>query len=149
MNKLSESGLKLLKQLEGLRLRAYQCSAGKWTIGYGCTIMPSGFSVQKGDVLASERAADVLLEKTLVNFERVVNSVVTVHLNQNQYDAIICLCYNIGLCAFRRSTLLRLLNAGKKEEARLEFYKWKYVKGKVSESLRKRRIKEADLFVKH
>lgn len=148
MRKLSQNGLNLLKGFEGLSLTAYQCDAGVWTIGYGCTSTLDGYEVKKGDKLASRRVAEVLLQKKLESFEKAVNQYVNVPLNQNQYDALCLLCFNIGVRAFRHSTLVSLLNRKEYAQARLQFYRWKFVNGEINEGLRLRRIKEANLFIK-
>lgn len=139
---ISENGINLIKQFEGLKTQAYLCQAKVWTIGYGHTL-----GVKQGDVCTISEASDLLKEDILI-FEKSLNNLVLVPLNQNQYDALICFIFNIGCGNFKKSTLLKLLNNADYNGAAAEFCKWIYVKGKVSEGLRRRRIAEKELFLK-
>lgn len=103
--KISVNGIYLIKEFEGLNLTAYQDSAGVWTIGYGHT----GPDVKRG-LKISEQDADALLRDDLHAAEQAVARHVKVHLNQNEFDALVSLVYNIGAAAFRKSTALRRLN---------------------------------------
>ena len=138
--KISEKGLNLLKEFEGLRLEAYQCSAGIWTIGYGHT-----YKVKRGDIITKEKA-ELLLRNDLGFTENKIEELVKVPINQNQFDALVSLAFNIGVGAFNTSTLLRKLNTGDYEGAASEFPKWRKAKGIVVEGLVKRREKEQALF---
>ena len=53
--KIGQAGLALIKQFEGCRLAAYQCSAGVWTIGYGHTA-----GVHKGMKITQAQAEEYL-----------------------------------------------------------------------------------------
>lgn len=101
----SENGVEILKRFEGLELEAYQDIAGIWTIGYGHT----GPDVEPG-MKISERDAEALLRSDLKPREQAVSSAVKVQLNQNEFDALVSLVYNIGAAAFRSSTALKRLN---------------------------------------
>ncbi len=103
----SQTGIDLIKHFEGLRLESYQDIAGIWTIGYGHT----GPEVQAGQVISESEAED-LLRQDLSRFEDGVSRSVKVDIDQNQFDALVSLSYNIGLAAFKGSTALRLLNSG-------------------------------------
>ena len=81
--KIGTQGLELLKHFEGLELNAYQCAAGVWTIGYGHTK-----GVQKG-MSISEEAANEMLAEEMTEYEKYVNTYVTVELNQCQFDAMV------------------------------------------------------------
>lgn len=105
--RISESGIALLKRFEGLELEAYQDIAGVWTIGYGHT----GPDVTPG-MRITEREAEALLRRDLKSREDAVSRLVTVPLNQNEFDALVSFVYNVGAEAFRRSTALRRLNRG-------------------------------------
>lgn len=144
MKYLSENGIKLLKNLEGLRLQAYQCSAGRWTIGYGHT-----GGVKAGDVI-TQAQAEVLLTADLVRFESAVNKLVKAPLNQNQFDALVIFCFNVGFGndGFGGSTMLKLLNGRDYKGAAGQFTKWCYAAGAICEGLYNRRVKERDLFLK-
>lgn len=140
--KLSCSGLEFIKQWEGCRTNAYQCSAGVWTIGYGHTK-----GVTKG-MMISHTQADKLFLQDVKEFEDVVDELVTVPLNQNQFDALVSFVFNVGKTAFKDSTLLRLLNTGNYKAASSQFNKWVYAGGVVIPGLVARREAEYQLFIK-
>lgn len=103
----SQRGIELIKQFEGLELEAYQDIAGVWTIGYGHT----GSDVQPG-MRISERDAEELLKRDLKPREDAVQRLVSVALNQNEFDALISFVYNVGVGAFQGSTARKRLNRG-------------------------------------
>ena len=108
--KLSEQGIKLIKDFEGLRLTAYRDVAGVWTIGYGSIRYHDGKPVKPGDKLADETQASALFSNTLGQYEDAVNSYIQPPLTQNQFDALVSLAYNEGTYALKASTLLKKLN---------------------------------------
>lgn len=144
--KTSKRGIELIKQLEGCELTAYKCSAGVLTIGYGHT----GKDVTDGLTITGEKA-ETLLREDLQKFEKAVEKYVKVELNQNQFDALVSLAYNIGSGSFSKSTLLKKLNAGDYTEAAEQFLVWNKmtVNGvkKESDGLKNRRQKERELFL--
>lgn len=138
----SEQCLSLIKSFEGFRSKAYKCSAGKWTIGYGST---SG--VKEGDTISEEEALEKLKIDAQIAADS-VNALVGPKLNQNQFDALVCFVYNVGHGNFSKSTLLRRLNDGRWEMVPDEMRRWKYVNGNPSIGLIKRRAREVSLFTK-
>jgi lysozyme len=145
---ISPSGVALIKQFEGLRLKAYPdpgTGNEPWTIGYGTTVYPDGRKVKKGDVITKAQALEYLQHDTR-RFANAVGQVVSVPLNQNRFDALVSFTYNVGISAFSRSTLLRKINAREYEAAEAEFDKWVYAAGKVLPGLVTRRKAEHDLF---
>ena len=84
----------------------------------------------------------------LKKFESTVNSAVTVPINQNQFDALVSLAYNIGTGAFKESTLLKKLNLGDYKAAAAQFAVWNRGGGKVMQGLVNRRAVERKLFEK-
>jgi len=137
---VSEKGLNLIKQFEGLRLKAYKCPAGVWTIGYGHTN-----NVRPDDVITEAQATELLIRDVL-DVEGVINRLVTKTLTQGQYDALCSFIFNVGSGNFMRSTLLRKLNQADYEGASNEFLKWVYANKKKLAGLVKRRQAEKDLF---
>ena len=105
--RMSENGKRILKNFEGLKLCAYRCTSGIWTIGYGHT----GITVKSGDII-TEAAANEFFEQDIKFFENAVNTLVTVKLNQNQFDALVSFCFNVGIGkeGFAGSTMRILLN---------------------------------------
>lgn len=142
--KLSKKGLDFIAQEEGLRLNAYQDQVGVWTIGYGSTFYEDGTKVKKGDKITKERALNLFANITKV-FEDGVNRVVKSKLNQNQFDALVSIAFNIGLGAFSGSTLLKRVNANPNDpNIRTQFEAWRNAGGKPI--LLKRRKREADMY---
>lgn len=143
--KISNTGIDLICSFEGLRLKAYDDGVGVWTIGYGTTVI-NGVKVKKGDTCTLEQAK-AYMAQDLKQFESAVNQV-KVPLNQNQYDALVSLAYNIGVSAFLNSTLLKKLNAKDYKGAAEQFPRWNRGGGRVLNGLVKRRKIEMELFLK-
>lgn len=144
---VSNLGVDLICDFEGKRLVAYDDGVGIWTIGFGTTIYPNGIRVKKGDT-CTEAQAKVYMQNDLKKFEYAVNSAVNIPLNQNQYDALVSLTYNIGAVAFSKSTLVKKLNAGDIRGAADQFDVWINAGGKRMQGLVNRRAKEKLLFLK-
>jgi GH24 family phage-related lysozyme (muramidase) len=116
--KTSSAGHDLIKEFEGLELTAYPdpgTGGDPWTIGYGHT----GPEVKPGLVISIEQAG-ALLKKDLARFEEAVNTLITVELNQYEFDALVSFAYNCGWFALEDSTLRKRLNAG---EAKCSVFK--------------------------
>lgn len=143
MNNLnySANGRSLTEASEGLRLTSYQDSVGVWTIGFGHT----GPDVHP-DMICTQEQADAWLEQDVQGAVHVVNSVVTVVLNQNQFDALVDFVFNLGSGNFQSSTLLKLLNSGDYEGASGQFPLWNHAGGVVLSGLTVRRLAEQKLF---
>lgn len=139
---MTREGLNLIKHYEGCSLTAYLCPAGRWTIGYGHTS-----NVRKGDRITLDKAEE-LLAQDLLSFELNVRTRCTAPINEYQVDALTSFAYNVGVAAFSKSTLLRLINKGVTDEERIrnEFAKWVHATGKVLPGLVMRRKAEADLY---
>jgi len=137
---ISEKGLQLLKHYEGCELNAYRCSADVLTIGYGHT---------KGvteDMVITQEEADQMLQDEMPEYESYINDMVTVDLNQDQFDAMVCWVYNLGSGNLASSTLLKVLNEGDYEAVPEQMKRWNKAGGKVLNGLIKRRDSEAKLF---
>src|SRR5574343_303880 len=139
-------GIPIIKKFEGLRLKAYLCPSNKPTIGFGSCFYEDGSKVKLGDVITIDRA-DKLLFNTVAEFEKQVDTVVTSTINANQLGALTSFAFNVGIGNFRKSTLLRLVNANPSNPAiRTEFGKWTRANGQVLKGLVTRRTAEADLY---
>ena len=146
---IGKEGITLIKEFEGCKLQAYKCPAGVWTIGIGSTRYANGSKVKEGDKLRDEAEADELLKATLATFTHAVNTAIHPPMTQNEFDALVCLCYNIGATGFATSTLVSKLNAGEpKIEASRQFFRWNKAGGKEMAGLTRRRTAEAKLFLK-
>lgn len=137
---ISKNGLDLIKQFESLQLKAYKCSANVWTIGYGHTK-----NVKEGDRISQDQA-NCFLMQDLYSVERAIVRLVKVKINQNQFDALCSLIFNIGISAFNKSTLLAKLNKEDYVGAAEQFRRWNKVNNVVMAGLVRRRQAEEDLF---
>lgn len=144
---VSPSGVDLICNFEGLRLKAYDDGVGVWTIGFGTTKYPNGIRVKKGDTCTLDQAK-AYMQNDLKSFEQTVNNTVKVPLNQNQFDALVSLAYNIGSTAFKNSTLVKRLNEGNYNAAANQFNVWVNAGGKRMQGLVNRRAAERTLFLK-
>ena len=143
---VSNKGVDLICEFEGKRLAAYDDGVGVWTIGFGTIKYPNGVRVKKGDTCTLEQAKDYM-RHDLIEFEHTVNSSVKVPLNQNQFDALVSLAYNIGSNAFKSSTLVKKLNTGDYQGAADQFNVWINAGGKRMQGLVNRRDREKLLFL--
>lgn len=132
--------IRLVKEFEGCKLKAYICPAGKPTIGYGRTK-----GVKIGDTCTQEQAEKWLLED-LAGPIAAVKDAVKVPLRDCQTAALASFAYNCGEGNFRRSTLLHLLNSGHYAFAAVEFDKWNRANGVVLPGLTRRRAAERALY---
>lgn len=143
---ISNNCVSIVKEFEGFRSKPYKCSAGVPTIGYGSTFYLNGEKVSMNDSEITKEFATELLLKTLSDFSQYVDKLIKVELNQNQFDAVVSLTYNIGVGAFSKSTLLKLINVNNLTEASNEFIRWNKANGKIVNGLTIRRKKEQKLF---
>lgn len=145
--KVDAAGIDLIGQFEGLRLDAYDDGVGVWTIGWGTTVYPNGQKVKKGDKITLEQAKQYKAHD-LAKFEKAINDTVKAPLNQNQFNALVSLAYNIGVSAFTNSTLVKRLNEGNYKAAADQFLVWVNAGSKRMQGLVNRRNKERELFLK-
>lgn len=150
--KISAAGLDLIRSFEGYHRKlpngdctTYRCPAGVLTIGFGNTE-----GIKEGMVWTRAEAEAALLRE-LAQFEAAVDRLVTVELNQNQFDALVSFSYNAGIGALQQSTVLRKTNKKDFKGAASAFKQWNKatVKGKkvVLRGLTDRRAREATLFM--
>ena len=138
--KASENAYSLIRQFEGLRLTAYRCPAGIWTVGYGHT---SG--VVPGMAITKEQAGK-FLKKDIETAENIVNAECS-NLRQCQFDALVSFVFNVGGGNFRKSTLLKKVNTNPDDNSIMdEFLRWVYAGGKVLIGLQRRRLAEMKLY---
>jgi len=144
---INKTGLDHIKQWEGLKLTAYLCPAGLWTIGYGHTAS-AGDPKPKAGMTITRAQADALLKRDLGQYEQAVEKAVKVDLNDHQFAALVSFCYNVGIGAFQKSTLLKKLNKGDYDAVLSELKKWVKAGGKRVEGLANRRQVEVALWIK-
>lgn len=117
--KMSDAGLKLLMDREGVRLTAYKDTKGIWTIGVGHT----GPEVHEGLVWTTDQVMDAL-RKDVEIAEKALDDNVRVGLTQNQIDALCSFIFNVGSGAFAKSTMLKLINKLDFAGATAQFDRW-------------------------
>lgn len=143
MMKTSQAGIALIKKYEGCRLMAYQDVVKVWTIGYGHT----GPDVHPGMHITQEQAEAMLVDRLHREFEPGVSAAIgTASTTQGEFDAMVSLAYNIGVGAFKRSSVLRFHLIQHYEEAADAFLVWNKAGGRVLTGLTRRRQEESDLY---
>lgn len=143
MKKMTTSrlGQRLIKDFEGLRLGAYKCPAGVWTIGFGHTK-----GVKPGMVITEAQACDYLVDD-IGPIERQLNKL-GINFRQEQFDALVSWIFNLGWGNFSNSTLKKkILADASDQDIAAEFIKWVNAAGKPLPGLKKRRVAEANMFV--
>ena len=133
----------LVKEFEGLYLKAYVCPAGVLTIGWGHT----GPDVYAGMTITQSQA-ETYLTNDLQKFANCVGNYLVPNLNPNQVGALVSFSFNLGCGALQSSTLLRRLNAGEDPNtvAAQEFPRWVYAAGVKLAGLVRRRDAEVAFF---
>ena len=138
--KASIDAYELIKQFEGLRLEAYLCPAGIWTIGYGHTsgVSPNSFiTIQEADEYLHRDVATIEMQLNKLNLS----------LRQCQWDAIVSFVFNVGIGNFKASTLLAKIRINPDDNSIMdEFLRWVYANGKVMRGLQKRRLTEMKIY---
>ena len=146
--KLNKAGADLIKEFEGCKLKSYQCSALRWTIGYGNTFFEDGTPVVAGNAITQQKA-EQLFEIIANEFSAKVAKLVTSNVTPNQFGALVSFAYNCGVVNLQKSTLLKKVNANHNDPSiRAEFMKWNKAGGKVLAGLTRRREAEANLYFK-
>ena len=145
--KLSDNGFRLLGELEGIVLRPYKDSVGIPTIGIGSTYYEDGTKVKMTDKAITKERAIQLAKNVVKSFEEQVNKSILLPMTQNQFDAMVLLCYNIGKSGFARSSVVRNFNSGNIQRAADSFLLWNKAGGRVVQGLVNRRNKERSLFL--
>lgn len=166
--------LEWLGKFEGFSAMPYLCPANKLTIGYGHVIKKEEvFKGYSGEFLINcfthrdkifnnfefqitlkesfknlitKQEALSLLEKDVLYFLKRVTPLVDVELKEHQIQALLSFIYNIGVSAFKNSTMLKYLNLGDFTRVAKEFERWVYIGKKFSQGLAMRRQKEKALF---
>ena len=144
-HQVSRAAIELIKTFEGYRQKAAQLPDGRWTIGYGHTL-----TARKGaEVSAAD--AEALLMYDLIAVAHAVNEHSYTPLIQNQFDALCCFAFNVGVDNFRRSSVLRRVNEGQMLQAACAMEMWRTAdfEGEriVIDALVRRRAAEKTLFL--
>ncbi|MCE9566380.1 MAG: lysozyme [Planctomycetes bacterium] len=138
----NEAALQLIRESEGLRLKAYQDTGGVWTIGFG----HCGKDVRPNSVI-DEYTAEILLSQDVTNAARSVNRLVRVPLNENQFSALCSFVFNLGEGQLRNSKSIAVLNQKRYLEFADRMLLWTKDNGAELPGLVKRRAAERALFL--
>lgn len=138
---INTAGWELIRKWEGCILHPYKDLGGIWTIGFGHT---KGVTAESTPLTQDQ--ADALLLSDLEPFEQAVDEDVLVVLTDNQFSALVSLCYNVGTKPLH-GTLGDYLNDSQYEKAADAFLAWDHVAGIVSAGLLNRRKEERELFL--
>ncbi len=143
---MTEEGIDLIKQWEGLRTTAYRDPVGILTIGYGHTSMAGAPRVQERmQVTAAE--AEAILRRDVALFAKHVSGALRTQISPAQFSAIVSFCYNVGAENFRKSSVLDAINRGDLSAVPRRLGLWTKAGGRVLPGLVKRRAAEAAMFV--
>lgn len=139
---MSDAGLALIREFEGLRLQAYLCPAGVWTVGYGAT----GPDITSGTVWTEDQAnLDLTRRCTILGYR--ISQASGRSLTQGQTDALVSFAYNLGLRALLSSTLWYRLQCGDVAGAADQFGRWVHADGRPLPGLVRRRTREREVFL--
>jgi len=145
--RLNNSGYLLITEFEGFSAKPYLCPAKIPTIGYGNTYYSDGKRVTMLDKEITKVQAFEMFKTIADRFADKVNKLVTSPLNQNQFNALVSLAYNIGTGNFASSTILKKVNKNHNDTSiELEFKKWNKVNKKEVAGLTKRRLYESKVY---
>lgn len=143
---ITNATMDLIKEFESFSPTAYQDTVGVWTIGYGSTFYKDGTSVKAGDTI-TRLEAERLFKHVLDQFASEMDSVIKSDLTDCQFGALLSLTYNIGIEAFKSSTILKKINVDPDDPSiEVQFNRWVKAGGKTSNGLIKRRRKEVDFY---
>ena len=149
--KTGPKGIALIKKKEEFRARKYLCAAGKPTIGYGHVIQANEARLMVATL--TEPEASAMLARDLVQYEQCVVKHIHRSLTESQYDALVTLCYNIGVGGFAGSSVVKHINAGSPAASvRLSWEAWNKITDPrtglklVAKGLVQRRQEELQLF---
>jgi len=146
--KASNVCIQLLKHHEGVRYKPYRCPAGLWTVGVGHLIGDGKSLPREWDKTFTQDEVNGILKSDLRRFELGISKMLpNVPLRQQEFDAILSFCFNLGLGCFQRSTIRQALLRGDKEQAMESLVKYCRAGGKILKGLQNRRLDEKRLFV--
>ena len=137
----SQKGIDLIKEFEGCVLKAYKCPAGVWTIGYGTT------QGVKPNMVITQAQAETFLKRDIKPVESVLNGM-GINYTQWQFDALVAFVYNLGVGAFKSSTMYKYIVAKRKDvEITDQMVRWVNSGSRPLLGLKRRRVAEANMFL--
>ena len=144
---MTEEGLALIRRFEGFRAEAYRCPAGVWTIGYGHTSAAGPPEVKPG-MRMSEAEARRVLAADVERFSGAVRAALTRDVAPHRFSALVSFAFNVGVAGFRRSSVLKAVNAGDVAAVPEKLMLWVKAGGRELPGLVRRREAEAALFAR-
>ena len=142
IKEMSENGLKFLMNNEGVVLKPYLDTKGIPTIGVGNTYYEDSTKVTMNDPPITQKRAMELFRWVLKHYELAVYSNTRDDITQNQFDSLVSFTYNVGVSAFKNSTLLKRINARSSDQSiKNAFMMWNKPKEIIG-----RRKREVDLY---
>jgi lysozyme len=142
---IDDRALDLIRRFEGLRLDAYRCAAGVWTIGYGHTSAAGPPQVKPGlRITAAE--AERVLRADAARIAAAIRPMITREISPARFAALVSFAFNVGPDAFRRSSVLKAVNAGDFERVPQRLALWVKANGRTLPGLIRRRAAEAAVF---
>jgi len=143
---VTEQGHALIRRFEGFRALAYRDAAGIWTIGFGHTSNAGAPHVRPGMKISRKEGLQIL-GRDVASFARGIEHLLEVELSPSQFSALVSFAYNVGLENFRKSSVLRAVNAEDFAAVPRRLALWVKCKGAVLPGLVNRRAAEAALFL--
>jgi len=144
---VSKAAILLIKHHEGVRSRPYRCPAGLWTVGVGHLIGDGKSLPESWNRTFLQEEIDKILKADLRRFELGLTKLLpNIPFKQNEFDALVSFCFNLGLGCFQRSTIRQALLRGNKEAAMESLVKYCRAGGKILKGLQTRRLDEKALF---
>jgi lysozyme len=145
MLSLSQDGIRLIHAFEGCVLHIYKDVGGIETIGWGHRVWPEEIAEFRNGI--TQEQADALFLDDAKKKENSVNDLIFFPINQGQFDALVSFTFNLGRKNLEQSTLRRMVNSGRIQEASSEFSRWIYINKIPSNGLRRRRQAESLMFL--
>jgi lysozyme len=142
---ITDEGLDLIRRFEGFRTQAYRDAAGVWTIGYGHT-SAAGSPKVKPAMKITRKEAEVILARDVRMFASAISAHIRKPLTDGQFSALVSFAYNVGVENFRKSSVLRAVNAGDFAAVPRRLSLWVRSRGRVLPGLINRRAAEAACF---
>ena len=149
ITQLNQAGLNLIIKFEGCILHPYLDQVHIPTIGIGMTYYPgTGKKVTMQDPPITQQQANEYFLEISKPYASIVHIATVPILTQNQFNALFCFCYNIGIAGFKNSTVLKLVNQHITDDRlKQAFLMWDKADGQVLEDLVERRTKEYETYI--
>lgn len=155
MRIVNQKTLNLIKSFEGLHdgdkrtplLEPQRDPIGIWTIGWGSIWDMQGRRVTRYTPPITLEEAEKLLVKRVQLVSRKINPMLKIYLPDDSFGALVSFAYNVGVGAFRASTLRRRVNSANWADVPRQFRRWNKAGGKILKGLIRRREAEAEQFI--